>query len=672
MNFFKTFLASLLAFLVANILIFIFAVMIFAGIVATFSNKQTKVTSPNSVLVIDLSNGVVDAPDASPFKSFGLGGVVMNKSNSIFEVLSAVEKAELDKNIKGVYIRVTDGAISIANIEELRGALAKFSERSGKFIVAYADSYSQAGYYLSSVADKVFLNPQGSVVWHGLSAQVMFYKGLLDKLGVKVEIIRHGAFKSAVEPFMLDRMSTESRTQFNTVLGSIWEDMMLADVSLSREIDADALSFYANELRVRDARSAVELGLVDELFYEDQVIDLLGRLIEWGPGSYETSLQSVLRADSVRGPYTGARLYRQNDQKEQNPDVQEAQKHETVVENIPSEKVNLQRAEEEFVATEPMKRQAARGTKPNMIKLSDYIATLSLKSLATVSGRPDKIAIVYIDGDIVDGVGVQGSAGGATISEKLSKVRLDPKVKGVVVRVNSPGGSALASEVMWREMELLRCTKPVVVSMGGYAASGGYYVSAPADVIVANRSTLTGSIGVFGLMVNIENTLRDKLGITVDVAKTNDHADMGSIFRPLKDSEKQLLMQNIEHTYKTFIGHVAAGRNMTTEQVDVIGGGRVWSGANAVEIGLADYTGGLQDAITICARNAGLADKEYKVTEMVDTPDAFSMLLRMFSSSEMKVRQNEMGEAFIYYNTLVKMLEQQGVQARMPYIVEIK
>lgn len=669
MNFFKTFLASLLAFLVANILIFIFTVMILAGFIAAFSSKQIKTTAPNSVLVIDLSNGVVDMPDASPFKNVGLGGVVMNNSNSILEVLSAVENAELDRNIKGVYIRVADGAISMANIEELRGALAKFKERSGKFVVSYADAYSQAGYYLSSVADKVFLNPQGSVAWHGLSSQVMFFKGLLDKLGVKVEVLRRGSFKSAVEPFMLDRMSMESRTQLNTVLGSIWNDMMLADVSLSREIDADALSFYASDLRIRDAQSAVELGLVDALLYEDQVINLL----EWlnsDATSIDSYIKTLLGADSVRVPPYGVMLYGPEDKEEQKVDVAETQKHEIMVENVPDEATNIDLAEEKPTPVKPVNYSGNKGAELNLVKLSDYIATLKTRTAA--SGRAGKIAVVYIDGDIIDGVSVPGSAGSTTISQKLSKVRLDDKVKGVVVRVNSPGGSALASDVMWREMELLRRTKPVVVSMGAYAASGGYYVSAPADVIVANRSTLTGSIGVFGLMVNLENTLRDKLGITVDVAKTNDHADMGSVFRPLKESEKQFLMQNIEQVYSIFVGHVAAGRNMTPEQVDIIGGGRVWSGANAVEIGLADYTGGLWDAITLCAQKAGLADKEYKVTEMVDTPDALSMILRMFSSSEMKARQNEMGEAFVYYNALVKMIEQQGVQARMPFVVEIR
>lgn len=657
MNFFKTFLASLLAFIVANILITIFVLMIAAGFAAALGSKKIAATQPNSVLVIDLSNGIVDAPDSSPFKSVGLGGIVVNNSNTIFEVLSAVENAELDKNIRGVYINVTGGSISMANIEELRAALDKFRERSGKFVIAYADSYSQAGYYLSSVADKVFLHPEGNVAWHGLSSHVMFYKGLLDKLGVKVEIVRHGSFKSAVEPFMLDKMSVENRAQYDDLLRSIWNSI-LADVSLSREIDADALSYYANNLSaMRNAQSAVDLGFIDGLLFQDQVVDLLGRLTKPGAGSVEAELKNIMEAAATSGNEPSRPESAQGTQAEHTVDVNKAEENEIIEENVPNEATDLAEIKE--------KRH-----KPNFVKLSDYIATLTMRP--AVSGRAGKIAIVYINGGIIDGESDSENAGGATIAQKLSQVRRDGKVKGVVVRVNSPGGSALASDVIWREMELLRREKPVVVSMGAYAASGGYYVSCPADVIVTNRSTLTGSIGVFALLLNVENTLRDKLGITVDVARTNDHADMGSIFRPVKEAEKEFLVQYIERVYTTFVGHVAAGRNMTPEQVDVIGGGRVWSGVTAVEIGLADYTGGLWDAISLCAQNAGLADKDYRVTEIVDTPDAISTFLRMLSSSEARTRQSELGEAFVYYNTLVKMLEQQGVQARMPFVMEVR
>ena len=647
MNFGKTFLAALLAIIVANIIVGIFTVMIFAGVMAGFESGPVAVR-PNSVLRIDFTNGVTDEPNTSPFSSVGLGGIALNHSNSLLQVLGAIENASYDGNIKGIYINVTGGSISMANVEEVRAALQKFREDSGKFVVAYSEVYFQLGYYLASVADKVFVHPEGGVSWQGLASQVMFYKGTLEKLGVEVEILRHGTFKSAVEPFMLDRMSPENRMQLNTVLGSVW-NMILGDISASRSIAPEMLSAYADNLSLNDSQAALQYGFVDGVLYEDQVNDLLARLSAAGASTVDYELRQVMQVESEATSLAAA-----------GP----APAVEPEWEEEPAEDVT--RVEEPDSAGHDIYPAGD----PIIIELSDYItaAGMNIGNL-----RSDRIAVVYIDGDIIDGVSQAESVGGATIAEKLARTRTDNRVKGVVVRVNSPGGSALASDVMWREMELLRREKPVVVSMGGYAASGGYYVSCPADLILADRSTLTGSIGVFGLVPNAGKALKDIVGITTDVAKTNEHADMGSLFRPLDNMERDYLQRSVEQVYGTFIGHVAAGRNLTVERVDEIGGGRVWSGANALEIGLVDGIGGLAEAIELCADRAGIAGS-YRIKEMVDEPDALSLLFRSFSASarQDKALWNELGETFVQYKKLLDILGQPGVQARMPYEIEIR
>ncbi|MDL2320309.1 signal peptide peptidase SppA [Alistipes sp. OttesenSCG-928-B03] len=648
MNFLKTFLACLLAFFVVNFIMVIFVTMIFVGIAAGLSNHNTPVAvTPNSVLLVDFAENVTDSPDRTPFKSLGLGSVAVNRSNSILEVLSAIDAAVYNHNIKGIYLNITGGEISTANIEEVRAAIERFKQ-SGKFVIAYSENYSQMAYYIASVADRVYIHPEGDIRWQGLSSQVMFYKGLLDKLGVKVEILRHGTFKSAVEPFMLDRMSHENRMQLNTVLTSVWGSL-LHDIGESRGIDPDALAYYASELKVRDPESALELGLVDNILYEDQVFDLLTRMTLNPTASIDKELLDVLESEAY---YADAQA-----QSEPTAGEDEAEFDDE------SDDLAYERTPQADYSG-----GLWGGEQPSFIRLSDYIATLGATNARL--GRADRIGIIYIDGDIIDGVGEPGSVGSADVMVRMAEARSDERIKGVVLRVNSPGGSALASDVMWREIELLRREKPVVVSMGGYAASGGYYVSCPADLILTDRTTLTGSIGVFGLMLNLEKTLKDNLGITVDVAGTGQHADLGSPFRPLRDDERDYLQEGVEKVYETFVGHVAAGRNMTAEQVDMIGQGRVWSGADAVEIGLADGVGGLWDAIGLCADRAGVSD--YRVREIVDTPDALSTLLRSLTVSETKAKQNELGAAFVHYNSLMRMLNEQGVQARVPYMLEIR
>lgn len=579
MNFFKTFLASLLAFFVANFVWFFLFIIIVAGIAAIGSS--TTVVEPKSVLKIDLSESIVDQPVNDPLAGFDPMSMNVQKSVSNMQVMNAIESAAQDDNIEGIYINLTGtGTASAALLEEVRDYITAFKE-SGKFVVAYGEVYSQGGYYLASVADSIYLNPVGEMEWRGLAAQVMFYKGLLDKLGVEPQVFRHGTFKSAIEPYILNKMSPENRTQMETYINSIW-GTMVADIAKERNLSIDSLNMFATDLTAMMAEDALANRMVDGLKYEDEVEDILREKLE-------------LDAD----------------------------------EDI------------------------------TFVTLGEYIAAKPY----TPSYSDNKIEVIYAEGQIVQGTSEQGTLGSSTLADQLAEARLDEEVKAVVLRVNSPGGSALASEVIWREMELLRQQKPVIVSMGDYAASGGYYISAPADAIIADATTLTGSIGVFGLMFNAEKALNNKLGITIDVAKTNPSADMGMPFRAVSSSERAHIMRGIEQVYSTFVNHVADGRNMTFDSVDAIGQGRVWTGNDGNRIGLVDEIGGLKYAIAVAADKAECLD-DYMVRESMGEPTGLAALLSSLEAhiSDRKMRK-EMGAMYDEYRSLRALMENEGVQA---------
>ena len=579
MNFFKTFLASLLAFFVANFVWFFLFIIIVAGVAAIGSS--TTIVEPKSVLKIDLAESIVDQPVNDPLAGFDPMSMNVQKSVSNMQVMNAIESAAQDDNIEGIYINLTGaGTASAALLEEVRDYITAFKE-SGKFVVAYGEVYSQGGYYLASVADSIFLNPAGEMEWRGLAAQVMFYKGLLDKLGVEPQVFRHGTFKSAIEPYILNKMSPENRTQMETYINSIW-GTMVADIAKERNLSIDSLNMFATDLSAMMAEDALANRMVDGLKYEDEVEDILREKLE-------------LDAD----------------------------------EDI------------------------------TFVTLGEYIAAKPY----TPSYSDNKIEVIYAEGQIVQGASEQGTLGSTTLADQLAEARLDEEVKAVVLRVNSPGGSALASEVIWREMELLRQQKPVIVSMGDYAASGGYYISAPADAIIANATTLTGSIGVFGLMFNAEKALNNKLGITIDVAKTNTSADMGMPFRAVSSSERAHIMRGIEQVYSTFVNHVADGRNMTFDSVDAIGQGRVWTGNDGNRIGLVDEIGGLKYAIAVAADKAECLD-DYMVRESMGEPTGLAALLSSLEAhiSDRKMRK-EMGAMYDEYRSLRALMENEGVQA---------
>lgn len=595
-SFLKTFLACLLALVVANILLGVFFVMLLAGLGSAFS-EQVPTVKPGSVLRIDLSERITDSPSSNPFSELGLDELLamqVSRSYALIDVVGAIDRAAADDHIRGIYLNVAPGAgLGMASLEEIRDAVLRFKE-SGKFVYSYADYYTQGSYYFSSVADKVYLNPEGSVSWIGLSSGVLFYKGLLDKLDLKPEVIRHGDFKSAVEPFILDKMSPANRLQMERLLGSIWGHVV-KNIATARGIDSAALQQYASELALSDARSAVRTKMVDSLAYTADV-------------------------DRMICEMTGQ-------QKE-----------------------------------------------PEYVSLGSYID--QPKTPAKLS--KNRIAVVYAEGQIVDGKGKEGLVGGSSLAARLAKVRQDDRIKALVLRVNSPGGSALASEVIWHEVEQIRKQKPVIVSMGDVAASGGYYISCPADAIMASPVTLTGSIGVFGLMFNGSEALKNKLGITVDIAKTNPSADMemavfGAVgVRELSPAERTFMQNSVERIYTTFVNHVAEGRNLTPEAVDRIGGGRVWSGADAQAIGLVDGFGGLKDAVALAADRAGLG-ADYRIVTPQQTPDKWGQLMKLMTAeSRAELFRGEFGEVYAQYELLRNMISAGGVQAVMPYRVDLR
>ncbi len=590
MNFFKTFLAALLALVVGCVVMTLMWTLIMVGIVASMgSMSASKPIASDSVLQLDLGT-IVDSPSASPLDGIDLMSMSSVKRTSLLSAINAIDAAAKDDRIEGIYMHFGENTgIDISSLEEIRAALERFKE-SGKFIVAYEEYWSQIRYWFATVADKIYANPAGDLQWTGLSIEMMFFKGLLDKFDIEPIVVRHGSFKSAVEPFILDRMSPENRLQYQTMVGSLW-NFILEGVSEARGIEIPALQLLADELAIDSPRAAVEMKMIDGLKYEDEVFDELSTLTE--------------------------------------TDLDED---------------------------------------PKIVSFSDYVAQITPARLSS----KNKIAIVYAEGEIVSGNGGGGQVGSASMVEKLKKAADDDAVKAVVLRINSPGGSALASEVMWREIELLKAKKPVIVSMGSMAASGGYYIAAPGDAIYADRTTLTGSIGVFGLFANVGPALKSNLGVTTDVVKTNAYSDVGSMFHSPSAAELAYYQKAVEDTYGTFVGHVSEGRNMTFEEVDAIGQGRVWSGVNAMENGLIDGFGGLVDAVSLAADRVGVTD-DFRIWEVTATPTGLEAFFSGLSSRiRTSVLRDELGESFRQYEYLRNTLESKEVQARMPYLIEVR
>ena len=588
-SFLKTTLACVLALVIAGLILPFVGIGIISGIVS--SQGESGVIEKNSVLFLDFNGSIEERAVENPFAS------MMNdefKSYGLDEIIAAIKEAKINKDIKGIYLQagVVEG-ISSASLEEIRGELESFKE-SGKFVVAYGDQYSQGLYYLATVADKVILNPQGSIGWHGLASSPIFYKDLLEKIGVEMQIFKVGTYKSAVEPFIATEMSDANREQVAELLDSTWDELLTA-VSASRNVPKETLNEYADRfMDYCPAQEYVACGMADTLLYKDGVLD------------YLKSLTGV-EADDELNLVTMAAM---------------------------KEKLKLDRTLEE------------------------------------VSDK-GKVAVYYAFGEI-DGStsSLDEGINSKKVIKELRELREDDDVKAVVLRVNSPGGSAYGSEQIWREVTLLKGAKPVVVSMGDYAASGGYYISCAADCIVASPTTLTGSIGIFGMFPMVEKLLKDKIGLDFDVVKTNRMADFGTLSRSFRPEEKAVLQKYINNGYDLFLKRCADGRGVAVEDIAKVAEGRVWTGSKAKEIGLVDELGDLDKAVAIAAQKAGLADYSVKAY-----PEEKSIVEKILDTNkedymEAMVRENLGG----YYNS-VKFIRNIGncdnIQARLPFELNI-
>ncbi|TAL61352.1 MAG: signal peptide peptidase SppA [Bacteroidetes bacterium] len=590
-SFWGSFFGTLVGVVVTTVFIFLIIIGIVVSSVSQMSAKKEKTikVKHNSVLHVKFEDEIPERTSNDPFANFSFGGNFEKMPIGLNDILSNIEKAKEDKNIKGIYLDISSIPAGIATLEEIRNALLDF-KTSKKFMVAYSEGYSQGSYYLATVADKIYLNPEGSVDFKGLSRQVMFYKNMLSKLEIEMQIFRHGKFKSATEPFFLDKMSRENREQTTTYISSIW-NFILEGISKQRNISVAELNKYADNMLITDAESALQYKLVDQVLYKDEMLEILKEL-------------------------SGAKS---------------------------AEKINY-------------------------VEMNKYRHAPKASDVDTKT----KIAVVYASGSIEGGEGDEETIGSEQISKAIREARLDSNVKAIVLRVNSPGGSALASDVIWREMALAKKVKPVVVSMGDVAASGGYYIACAADAIVAHPITITGSIGVFGVFPNMKNLFENKFGITVDTVNTNKHADIMSPYRPVRKEEGEVIQKWIEDVYADFISKVGKGRNMSVAEVDSIGQGRVWSGIDAKKIGLVDEFGGIKDAIAIAAKKAEL--KEYSILELPKQKDPFEEILNTIFDQEAMVQnglKKEFGTSYENYQRLKSVMKYKGVQMRLPYDVVI-
>ena len=586
-EFFKFVFASMIGVLLSVFVMFVLGILLVIGIVSTASNESKITIDDNTVLHLSLNYPISERTSKNPFQNLNFGGFETENNLGLKDILAHIKEAKTDSRIKGIYVDVSAIQGGFASIEEIRNALIEF-KKSGKFILAYSEVYTKGAYYLASVADKIYVNPEGMVDFKGFSTEIMFFKGALEKLDIEAQVIKVGTYKSAVEPYILDKMSKPNREQITSFLGSLYTHF-LSNIAISRKIPVDSLSAIANTAAVEKATDAVKFRLVDGVKYKDEVLTEL------------KSLCGIAQKKELRS-----------------------------------------------------------------VSISDY--TPQSKELSKASA--DRIAVVYAVGEIVSGEGDDETMGSENIFRASRLARVDDKVKALVIRINSPGGSSLASDVIWREVELTKKVKPVIVSMGDVAASGGYYIACAADSIFAQPNTITGSIGVFAIIPNMKKFFNNKLGITFDEVKTSKFSEI-SITRPLSDDERLLLQAEVNNIYKTFTQKVANGRHKTPEFINNIGQGRVWTGAEAIQIGLVDRLGNINDAVKSAAKKAGL--KEYK---LVDYPDQKDPLKELFDDSADKVRtyftKQETGENDNYYQKMQSVPKTTRIHSRTPYEVVIK
>jgi protease-4 len=548
--------------------------------------QSAVVVGEGSVLHIKLDKPITEQEvDGSPIGGSFFGD---NESIGLVELREAIDKAKDDSKIKGIYLNAPYVAAGFSTLDEVRKSIEDFRE-SGKWVVAYSDFYTEGGYYLSTAADKVYMNSAGQVELNGLAIEVNYFKKLFDKLEIKPQVFRVGDFKSAVEPFMRDDMSDENRLQLTEMITSIHKHM-ISELARSRNLPEERLREISDKMLVRNSKQAVEFGLIDSLYYDDQVKD---------------EMRERLGLDEKR--------------------------------SVP------------------------------FVKYSDY-----RKSITVDGGSKNEIAVIVADGTIVPGKASVGVVGSATIRDQIRRARTSDKVKAIIIRVNSPGGVFGAADEMWREVDLASKEKPVIASMGDYAASGGYYIAMACDTIVAQPNTITGSIGIFSVLFDMSGFLGDKLGITTEQVKTGEVGDMVTVTRPLTQMEKDIWQKQTDEIYEIFTSKAAQGRNMSQDDIKKVASGRVWTGTQAVENGLVDQLGNFEDAVRIAAESAGIAD-DYKLRYYPETKTFFERLMNDYKDDvRTSTLKKETGEYYHWFQQWEKVKSFQGTQARMPVEFIIK
>ncbi len=586
MNFLRNLLAAIIGCLVAFGVVFI---MFFVLISLLGSNEDAVTVKDNSVLQLQLQRPIADYTGSDVMNPFA---GIFESPQGLDEILHAITVAKDDDRIKGISLNNNFMMAGLAQTQAIRKGLVEFKS-TGKFIYTYGDFYTQKDYYLASVADSIFINPVGVLDFKGLSSEVLFYKDLQEKTGVKMEVIRHGKYKSAVEPYLENEMSDANREQIKELIQSLWNSMV-SDIAVSRGISEEDLNSIADTLGGRSPKYAKQSGLLDDIVFFDQ---------------YEQKISNAL--------------------------------------------------------------SISEGADINYIDLDDYTTYSNKKNLK--SGT-DKIAVVFAQGEILYGEGGPDVIGQGIINKALIKAREDKKVKAIVLRVNSPGGSALTSDIIWREVELAKKVKPVVVSMGNVAASGGYYIAAGANKIFAEPTTITGSIGVFGMVPNISELAKD-IGVNAEQVGTNAKSVDYSLFEPMSEAFRNQVQESIEDTYTTFLDRVAQGRGISIAQADSLAQGRVWSGVDAKRIGLVDELGTLEDAINAAAELAKI--DTYGIRKYPKYKSGFERFMEDLEGASVELKNkiiaDEIGEeSYRVLKDIKSSMEQKGVQARMPFILNIK
>lgn len=582
MSFLKSFFASCLGTFVALGLLLLFVIFL----IGSFSQEKTVVIGDNSVLHLRLEMPISEMELDDPLAD--LFPAAAEQTLGLLRIKEVITYAKTDSKIKGIYLNTSRLMTGIASLQELRDAIIDFRQ-SGKWVIAYADYYTEGAYYLATAADKIYMYPEGEVEFNGLATEVMFFKKMFDKLEINPQVFRVGDFKSAVEPYLRESLSDENKLQLNSLLGSIYGNM-LQDIAEAREIPYEKLKEISDKMLVRDPQTALSLGLIDSLFYDDQMKDVLrGRL-------------------------------------------------------------NLDKDE-----------------RVPLVRYSQYKKTVP----ADVSSR-NEIAVIVADGDILPGRSDNGVVGATTIMDLVRRARTNSQVKAIVLRVNSPGGVFQAGDMMWRELQLAAQVKPVIASMSDYAASGGYYLAMACDTIVARPTTITGSIGVFSVLFDLSPFLDHKIGITSEEVKTGEIGELITVTRTLTDVEKAIWQKQTDKVYETFTRKAAEGRGMSQDDIKKIASGRVWTGSQAKDNGLADVIGGFDDAVQIAADKAGIGS-DYRLRYY---PQPKPLLERFMGNVEDEVRtamiRREMGEHYGWYKEWEKVKSYQGVQARMPIEFTVK